>query len=126
MGKYQAALNNLKHVINVFGANKYKEDLEGYHAVALVGYNEDGTPGGDYLGGVVYVTASTSASFAILEDSKVVAWGGCNNDATCWTDGIIYEPIYVKDAKGTSFMEDYTYNFVPGKEGIRRSPEPPA
>jgi L-arabinose isomerase len=24
----------------------------------------------------------------------------------------------VKDAKGTSFMEDYTYNFVPGKEGI--------
>jgi gliding motility-associated-like protein len=65
-----------------------------------IGYNEDGTPGGDYLGGVVYVTASTSASFAILEDSKVVAWGGCNNDATCWTDGTIYEPIYVKDAKG--------------------------
>ena len=24
----------------------------------------------------------------------------------------------IKDAKGTSFMEDYTYNFVPGKEGI--------
>ena len=24
----------------------------------------------------------------------------------------------VKDAKGTSFMEDYTYNFVAGKEGI--------
>ncbi len=24
----------------------------------------------------------------------------------------------VKEAKGTSFMEDYTYNFVPGKEGI--------
>ena len=24
----------------------------------------------------------------------------------------------VKDAKGTSFMEDYTYNFVPSKEGI--------
>ena len=24
----------------------------------------------------------------------------------------------MKDAKGTSFMEDYTYNFVPGKEGI--------
>ena len=23
-----------------------------------------------------------------------------------------------KDAKGTSFMEDYTYNFTPGKEGI--------
>ena len=23
-----------------------------------------------------------------------------------------------KDAKGTSFIEDYTYNFVPGKEGI--------
>lgn len=24
----------------------------------------------------------------------------------------------IKDAKGTSFMEDYTYNLVPGKEGI--------
>lgn len=24
----------------------------------------------------------------------------------------------VKDAKGTSFMEDYTYNLIPGKEGI--------
>ena len=24
----------------------------------------------------------------------------------------------VKDAKGTSFLEDYTYNLVPGKEGI--------
>jgi len=24
----------------------------------------------------------------------------------------------IKDAKGTSFMEDYTYNFVPGREGI--------
>ncbi len=24
----------------------------------------------------------------------------------------------VKNAKGTSFLEDYTYNFVPGKEGI--------
>ena len=26
----------------------------------------------------------------------------------------------VKDAKGTSFMEDYTYNLVPGKEGGSR------
>ena len=24
----------------------------------------------------------------------------------------------MKDAKGTSMLEDYTYNFVPGKEGI--------
>ena len=24
----------------------------------------------------------------------------------------------MKDAKGTSFMEDYTYNLAPGKEGI--------
>ena len=28
MGKYQEALDNLKHVVNLFGANKYKEDLE--------------------------------------------------------------------------------------------------
>lgn len=27
----------------------------------------------------------------------------------------------MKGAKGTSFMEDYTYNFVPGKEGILQS-----
>ena len=27
----------------------------------------------------------------------------------------------MKDAKGTSFMEDYTYNLVPGKEGILQS-----
>lgn len=27
----------------------------------------------------------------------------------------------VKNAKGTSFMEDYTYNLVPGKEGILQS-----
>lgn len=28
MGKYQEALDNLKYVIDLFGANKYKEDLE--------------------------------------------------------------------------------------------------
>ena len=27
----------------------------------------------------------------------------------------------MKDSKGTSFMEDYTYNWVPGKEGILQS-----
>ena len=27
----------------------------------------------------------------------------------------------MKDAKGTSMMEDYTYNLVPGKEGILQS-----
>lgn len=28
MGKYQDALDNLKYIINTFGANKYKKDLE--------------------------------------------------------------------------------------------------
>ena len=28
MGKYQEALDNLKHIVKLFGANKYKEDLE--------------------------------------------------------------------------------------------------
>lgn len=28
MSKYQNALDNLKHIINLVGANKYKEDLE--------------------------------------------------------------------------------------------------
>ena len=27
----------------------------------------------------------------------------------------------MKETKGTSFMEDYTYNLVPGKEGILQS-----
>ena len=30
----------------------------------------------------------------------------------------VYMTEGMKDAKGTSFMEDYTYNLVPGKEGI--------
>ncbi|MDR1761849.1 MAG: hypothetical protein LBR55_05310, partial [Bacteroidales bacterium] len=40
------------------------------------GYDEDGNPGGDYLGDVKFVAASSSGSFALLNDGKVVGWGG--------------------------------------------------
>jgi alpha-tubulin suppressor-like RCC1 family protein len=40
------------------------------------GYDENGNKGGIYLGGVTFIAASTSASFALLEDGTVVGWGG--------------------------------------------------
>lgn len=39
------------------------------------GYKEDGTVGGDYLGGVTYIAASTNSGFAIMDDGRVVGWG---------------------------------------------------
>ena len=40
-----------------------------------VGYNEDGTTGGPYLGGVTFIAASTNSGFAIMDDGRVVGWG---------------------------------------------------
>ncbi|MCQ2232587.1 MAG: hypothetical protein MJZ30_12145, partial [Paludibacteraceae bacterium] len=40
------------------------------------GYTLDGQPGGDYLGNVKYITATSGASLAILEDGRCVMWGG--------------------------------------------------
>lgn len=65
------------------------------------GYELDGkTAGGDYLGGVVYVAANTASSFAIMEDGRVVGWGGTTGtDATPLANskGL---PVYIKDANG--------------------------
>ena len=60
------------------------------------GYNIDGTPGGDYLGGVVYVAANTSSAFAIMDDGRVVGWGGsAGSDASplAQSGGL---PVYIK------------------------------
>ena len=42
---------------------------------ATKGYKENGEPGGDYLGGVVWIAASTNSSFAIMDDGRAVGWG---------------------------------------------------
>ncbi len=60
------------------------------------GYKEDGTPGGDYLGGVTYIAASTNSGFAIMDDGRVVGWGGGSwNGSTNKTS-----PVYIKDKSG--------------------------
>lgn len=69
------------------------------------GYNLDGTPGGPYLGGVKFIAASTSASFALLEDGTVVGWGG-NSDygGGKWIENPSQTPLYIrtKDKKPIS------------------------
>lgn len=64
------------------------------------GYTEDGEPGGDYLGGVVFVSASTAASFALMDDGRVVGWGGAMNFSSAWTQSVCELPTYIKDYKG--------------------------
>lgn len=67
------------------------------------GYNLDGTPGGPYLGNIKYITATSGASLAILNDGtgRCVVWGG--NETT--VDGEFlktasHEPIFITDAAG--------------------------
>ncbi len=62
------------------------------------GYNEDGTPGGNYLGGVTYVAASTNSGFAIMDDGRVVGWG--NGQWTASADAKAGYPVYIKDEAG--------------------------
>ncbi|MBP5481906.1 MAG: hypothetical protein J6Y22_09165, partial [Paludibacteraceae bacterium] len=62
------------------------------------GYNEDGSTGGPYLGGVTYIAASTNSGFAIMNDGRVVGWGkGEWNSATGNNAGL---PRYIKDKAG--------------------------
>lgn len=60
------------------------------------GYNLDGTPGGDYLGNVKYISATTQASMAILDDGtgRVVIWG-TNKDNIFGAP--TYEPVWLTD-----------------------------
>jgi gliding motility-associated-like protein len=60
------------------------------------GYNLDGKPGGDYLGNVKYISATTNASMAILDDGtgRVVIWG-TNKDNIFGAP--TYEPVWLTD-----------------------------
>lgn len=66
------------------------------------GYDLDGNPGGDYLGNVKYISATSAASMAILDDGtgRVVIWGG-NVEGSGGGGGVIetptYEPIWIID-----------------------------
>ena len=63
------------------------------------GYNLDGKPGGDYLGNVKYISATTQASMAILDDGtgRVVIWG-TNKDNIFGAP--TYEPVWLTDEFG--------------------------
>ena len=68
------------------------------------GYDLNGDKGGNYLGGVKFVAASTSGSFALLETGEVVGWGG-NGDygGGQWTDeplATMHLPRYIRDENG--------------------------
>ncbi|HOI26133.1 MAG TPA: hypothetical protein PKZ15_01595, partial [Paludibacteraceae bacterium] len=66
------------------------------------GYDEQGNPGGDYLGGVVYLAASTNSGFAIMDDGRVVGWGqGQWNPNTGAAAGL---PAYIKDKNGNDLQ----------------------
>ena len=65
------------------------------------GYDENGNKGGIYLGGVTFIAASTSASFALLEDGTVVGWGG--NSAYGggkWIDTPTSTPQFIRTPDG--------------------------
>lgn len=70
------------------------------------GYDLNGDKGGNYLGGVKYVAASTSASFALLESGEVVGWGGNGKGGQCtgeWTNeplATMHLPRYIVDKNG--------------------------
>lgn len=68
------------------------------------GYDLNGDKGGNYLGGVKFVAASTSGSFALLETGEVVGWGG-NGDygGGQWTGeplATMHLPRYIRDENG--------------------------
>lgn len=74
------------------------EPVPVYKGVAE-GYNLDGSPQGDYLGNVKYISATTSASMAILDDGtgRVVIWG-TNKDNIFGAP--TYEPVWLTDEFG--------------------------
>lgn len=66
------------------------------------GYTEDGQPGGDYLGGVTYIAASTNSGFAIMDDGRVVGWG--NGSWNPNTGAAAAVPAYIKDKAGNDLQ----------------------
>lgn len=73
------------------------------------GYDLDGNPGGDYLGNVKYISATSAASMAILDDGtgRVVIWGGNVENSN---GGVIetptYEPIWIIDQETQKPIEN--------------------
>ena len=59
------------------------------------GYNEDGTPGGAYLGNVKFVAATNNACFAVLNDGRVVGWGG-----GMWIAAATANPVFLRYPNG--------------------------
>lgn len=121
-GGHSVALS-CNNVVYCWGANDYgqcgrpgaaKSIIEGgepvpvYHGEAP-GYNLDGTPGGDYLGNVKYITATSGASLAILNDGtgRCVVWGGNEESIpgkflSKQTD----TPVFIRDAKTNQPIEN--------------------
>jgi gliding motility-associated-like protein len=108
-GGHSVALSCYK-IVYCWGANKEMqcgrpasayitggEPVPVYKGVTEIGYNLDGSPGGDYLGNVKYISATTRASMAILDDGtgRVVVWG--TNDI--WGTPTS-EPIWLEDESG--------------------------
>lgn len=101
-----------KSVVYAWGDNENRQCGQGSLAANVIekpmpvlkgqtkGYTEDGEEGGDYLGGVVFVSASTAASFALMDDGRVVGWGGAMNFSAAWTQSVCELPTYIKDYKG--------------------------
>lgn len=73
-----------------------------YKGETEVGYDEDGKEGGEYLGNVKYITATTAASLAILDDGtgRVVIWGGNMSGGGGVIETPSYTPVFVRDANG--------------------------
>lgn len=75
-----------------------------------LGYSEDGTPGGDYLGGVTYIAASTNSGFAIMDDGRVVGWGGGTwNGSTNKSS-----PVYIKVKQGNTLVDITNVTHISG------------
>ncbi len=75
-----------------------------------IGYDEEGKPGGKYLGGVKWVAGSTRQGFAITEDDRVVCWGKPEWNKGSWITNPddVYVPTYVRDKAGNP-IENITH-----------------
>lgn len=109
-GGHSVALSCNK-VVYCWGANdglqcgRPKSDyIEGGQPVPVYkgvtdGYDLEGNPNGDYLGNVKYISATTNASMAILDDGtgRVVIWGTNKDDIF---GAPTYEPVWLTDETG--------------------------
>lgn len=109
-GAFNLALSCHK-VVYAWGDNKQSGCGQGSGAGNIVeypspvlkgetpGYTIDGQPGGDYLGGVTYIAASTNSGFAIMNDGRVVGWGSGEWNAKKGAEAMVPSYIKTKDGK---------------------------